>query len=35
MPKHESWMRRAEYVAAVAVAVLLALGWIYSRVTGS
>lgn len=35
MSRQEGWMRRAEYVIVVVAAVLVVLGWLYSRLTAS
>jgi hypothetical protein len=35
MSRQEGWIRRAEYLIVAVVVVLLALGWLYSKLTAS
>jgi hypothetical protein len=35
MSRQEGWMRRAEFLIVAAIVVLLALGWLYSKLPAS
>jgi type VI protein secretion system component VasK len=35
MSRQEGWMRRTEYLIVAVAAVLLVLGWIYSRLAAT
>lgn len=35
MSRQEGWIRRAEYLIVAAIVLLLALGWLYSKLTAS